>query len=78
MLKKHHLIAGEWVIGSSTFTSDPAHGPAHDFAVGTPELVDRAAKAAEDAFWSMDIAARQNSPSFWFVVAKDLSRHVAT
>ncbi len=52
MLKKHHLIAGEWVIGSSSFTSDPAHGPAHDFAVGTPELVDRAANAAEDAFWS--------------------------
>ncbi len=72
MLKKHHLIAGEWVIGSSTFTSDPAHGPAHDFAVGTPELVDRQRMQRKTPFGVMDIAARQNSPNG--VVASALLR----
>jgi alpha-ketoglutaric semialdehyde dehydrogenase len=31
MLTGNHLIAGEWVSGEATFTSDPAHGEAHDF-----------------------------------------------
>ena len=39
-----HLIAGEWIAGTTTFRSEPAHGPAHDFAVGTTELVDRACR----------------------------------
>lgn len=43
-----HLIAGIWTAGNGTFASTPAHGPAREFAVGTPELVDRAAKAAEE------------------------------
>ncbi len=34
-----HLIAGEWVGGETTFTSEPAHGPAHEYSVGTPALV---------------------------------------
>ena len=46
-----HLIAGDWVAGATTFQSDPAHGPAHPFSVGSPELVDAAVQAAEDAFW---------------------------
>ena len=33
-----HLVAGEWLDGNGTFASSPAHGPAHDFAVGTVEL----------------------------------------
>ncbi|MET4735342.1 hypothetical protein ABIE64_004088, partial [Thalassospira sp. MBR-102] len=42
-----HLIAGEWVAGDQTFQSEPAHGPANTFPVGTPALVDQAARAAE-------------------------------
>ena len=38
-----HLIAGDWVAGPASFTSSPAHGPAHSFSIGTPELVDAAA-----------------------------------
>ncbi|MGP9805378.1 aldehyde dehydrogenase (NADP(+)) [Paracoccus sp. NSM] len=45
-----HLIAGEWVAGAGTFASEPAEGPSHDFAAGSPELVDRACRAAEAAF----------------------------
>ncbi|MCA0942804.1 aldehyde dehydrogenase (NADP(+)), partial [Salipiger pacificus] len=45
-----HLIAGAWVAGETSFTSEPAHGPSHAFSVGTPALVDQACKAAEEAF----------------------------
>jgi len=38
-----HLVAGNWIAGDTTFRSEPADGPAHDFSVGTPALVDRAA-----------------------------------
>ncbi len=45
-----HLIAGRWIGSDSTFASDPAHGPSHDFCVGTPALVDEACIATEAAF----------------------------
>ena len=50
MLTGKHLIAGEWVAGAATFTSSPAHGPSHEFSVGTPAHVDAACAAAEAAF----------------------------
>lgn len=50
MIIGKHLIAGQWVGGGDSFASDPAHGPAHDFAVGTAAHVDAAAEAAEEAF----------------------------
>ena len=45
-----HLIAGAWIGSQTTFLSEPAHGPAHAFAVGTPDLVDQAVQVAEAAF----------------------------
>lgn len=50
MISGKHLIAGEWVAGETTFTSTPAHGPSHEFSVGTPAHVDAAVQAAEKAF----------------------------
>ena len=50
MLTGKHLIAGEWVAGDATFTNEPAHGPVHEFSVGTPAHVDAAVNAAEEAF----------------------------
>ena len=50
MLTGKHLIAGDWVGSAQTFASSPAHGPSHDFAVGTPAHVDAACLAAEAAF----------------------------
>ena len=47
-----HLIAGEWVAGEETFQSDPATGKAYAFSIGTADHADRAAKAAEEAFWT--------------------------
>ncbi len=54
-----HLTAGKWMEGPSRFASSPATGSAHQFAVGTPELVARACEAAEDAFWSYGYSSRE-------------------
>ena len=72
MLTGKHLVAGDWVATETTFTSEPAHGPAHDFAVGTPDLVDRAAKAAEEAFWSYGYSTREERAAFLNAIAEEI------
>jgi 2,5-dioxopentanoate dehydrogenase len=67
-----HLIAGEWVAGETTFSSEPAHGPAHDFSVGTPALVDRACEAAEDAFWTYAYSSRDDRAKFLNAIADEI------
>ena len=67
-----HLIAGEWVAGDATFASEPAHGPAHDFAVGTPDLVDRACEAAEDAFHTYAYLSREDRAAFLDAIAEEI------
>ncbi len=67
-----HLIAGEWVAGETTFSSDPAHGPAHDFAVGTVALVNRACEAAEEAFWTYGYTSREDRAKFLETIADEI------
>ncbi|WP_138934648.1 aldehyde dehydrogenase (NADP(+)) [Roseovarius arcticus] len=67
-----HLIAGEWVAGTSTFKSEPAHGPAHDYSVGAPELVDRAVQAAEDAFDAYAATSRGARADFLDAIAEEI------
>ncbi|MGJ8569376.1 MAG: aldehyde dehydrogenase (NADP(+)) [Hoeflea sp.] len=67
-----HLIAGNWIAGDTTFRSEPADGPAHDFNVGTPGLVDRACMAAEDAFWSYGYTARSERAEFLNAIADEI------
>jgi len=67
-----HLIAGEWVAGASQFRSEPAHGPAHDFSVGSPELVDRACQAAEAAFWDYAQTSRAARADFLDAIADEI------
>jgi len=52
MLTSKHLIAGAWVEGSGHFSNDPVSGEADQFSNGSPELVDQAVEAAEEAFWT--------------------------
>ncbi|PTE16451.1 aldehyde dehydrogenase (NADP(+)) [Pseudogemmobacter blasticus] len=72
-----HLIAGEWIAGPDTFASDPAHGPAHTFAVGTRALVDQAAQAAEVAFWSFGWADRALRAAFLRRIADEIEARAA-
>ncbi len=67
-----HLVAGQWLDGNGTFTSSPAHGPAHAFAVGTVELVNKAAEAAEDAFLSYGYASRADRAAFLRAIADEI------
>ena len=67
-----HLVAGEWLDGNGTFTSSPAHGPAHAFAVGTVELVGRAAEAAEEAFLSYGYSSRATRAAFLRAIADEI------
>jgi NADP-dependent aldehyde dehydrogenase len=67
-----HLIAGDWVAGEATFHNEPASGPAHDFAVGTPAHVDAAVRAAEEAFWSYGYASREDRGVFLEAIADEI------
>ncbi|MFU8865432.1 MAG: aldehyde dehydrogenase (NADP(+)) [Rhodobacterales bacterium] len=67
-----HLIGGVWVASPSEFSSDPAHGEAHRFHVGTPELVDRACKAAEEAFATYAWTSREARAAFLDTIADEI------
>ena len=45
-----HLINGQWVASEIQFTSAPASGAAAQYSAGTPDLVNDAVEAAEQAF----------------------------
>ena len=72
-----HLIAGDWIASAVTFRSDPAHGPAHAFGEATPDLVDRACQAAEDAFWSYAETTRAERAAFLNAIADEIEARAA-
>ncbi|PXW66212.1 NADP-dependent aldehyde dehydrogenase [Loktanella sp. PT4BL] len=72
MLTGKHLIAGLWVGGDATFTNEPVSGTPDSFAIGTPELVDRAAQAAEEAFWSYGYSTRSERATFLRAIADEI------
>ena len=67
-----HLVAGEWIGTDATFPSAPATGPSHAFSVGTPSLVDQAAQAAEEAFWSFGYSKRAERAAFLNAIADEI------
>lgn len=71
-LHGRHLIAGDWIGGGATFQSEPAHGPAHIFAAGTVDHVNRACEAAEDAFWSYGYSTREARAAFLNGIADEI------
>jgi 2,5-dioxopentanoate dehydrogenase len=67
-----HLIAGEWMATEKTFASEPAHGSAHRFSTGTVELVDKACRAAEEAFWTYAYLTREERAQFLETIAEEI------
>ncbi|WP_415714711.1 aldehyde dehydrogenase (NADP(+)) [Roseibium sp.] len=67
-----HLIAGSWVSSDWTFQSEPAQGNAHAFSVGTPEQVDAACRAAEEAFWTYGHTSREERARFLNTIADEI------
>ncbi len=72
MLTGKHLIAGEWVGADATFASEPAHGPSHDFSVGTAALVDTAVEAAEAAFATFGWSSRTERAALLRKIADEI------
>jgi len=72
-----HLIAGEWVVGDSTFRSQPAFGATHDYSVGEPAHVDAAARAAEEAFFEYASKTRAERAEFLDRVADEIEARAA-
>ena len=72
MLTGHHLIAGTWVAGDSTFQSSPATGAAQTYAIGTPAHVDAAARAAEAAFPAYAARTRDDRATFLDRIADEI------
>lgn len=64
-----HLIAGEWVGGTTTFLSDPASGEARPYALGGAPEIDRAARAAEEAFRVYGWTSREERAAFLEAIA---------
>lgn len=67
-----HLIAGDWVSHEKSFTSQPAHGPAHSFSAGTIDHVKAACDAAEDAFWHYGYSSRADRAAFLNAIADEI------
>ncbi|WP_027834124.1 aldehyde dehydrogenase (NADP(+)) [Maritalea myrionectae] len=72
MLIGKHLIAGNWVGGEQEFSSAPVFGQAHTFAMGSPELVEVACHAAEEAFWSYGYSHRSQRAAFLNAIADEI------
>lgn len=67
-----HLIAGEWLASDETFESEPSHGPAFRFSVGSVDLVNRACEAAEDAFPAFSWTTREDRAKFLEAIADEI------
>ena len=72
MLTGHHLIAGHWTPGDTTFLSAPATGEAQRFSVGTPAHIDTAVRAAEAAFPSYSALTRDQRAAFLDRIADEI------
>ncbi|MEP4768391.1 MAG: aldehyde dehydrogenase (NADP(+)) [Roseibium sp.] len=70
--KGRHLIAGEWVASSKTFSNHPVSGVTAEFPEGTAQDIDKAAQAAEDAFWSYSATTRQERAAFLNKIADEI------
>ena len=74
MITGKHLIAGNWVGGGNLFESSPSKGPSYKFSVGNPKLVDKAAKAAEEAFPSYGYITRNERAVFLNRIADEIEK----
>lgn len=72
MLTGQHFIAGKWVKGDATFSSTPATGPSHEFAVGRVSDVDAAVEAAEAAFEAFGYSSREERAAFLNAIADEI------
>jgi len=68
-----HLIAGEWADGTERFANMPVVGEPSSYPVGTAAHIDRAAKAAEAAFYSYAALPRTTRAKFLRAIAEAIN-----
>ena len=68
-----HFIAGRKISTEQRFESTPVNGPAHSYSVGSPELVDQACLAADEAFFSYAYTSREERAVFLETIAEELA-----
>ena len=73
MLHGKHLIAGEWVGDEESFVNMPVTGSPDHFAVGRPEHVDRAVRAAERVFPEFAATSRATRATFLRAVTAEIN-----
>ncbi|MGS4947284.1 aldehyde dehydrogenase (NADP(+)) [Meridianimarinicoccus sp. RP-17] len=67
-----HLIGGDWIGSDDTFASQPLTGDAHTFSDGGAAEVDRAARAAEEAFITYGWTSRADRAAFLEAIAAEI------
>lgn len=67
-----HLIAGEWVGGGSSFSSDPVSGDAVTVFSGGAAEIDAAVQAAEEAFATYGWTDRETRAAFLEAIADEI------
>ncbi|MBO0347051.1 aldehyde dehydrogenase (NADP(+)) [Roseibium sp. CAU 1637] len=72
MLTGKHFVAGQWLGSDGKFLSDPVHGSPLEFCVGTVDLVDSAADAAENAFLSYGQTSGKSRAAFLRQIAAEI------
>jgi len=72
MHRGQSLIAGNWVAGNETYTSDPVTGDADTFTKGTLKMVAEACASAEEAFWSYGYSNRKTRAAFLNRIADEI------
>jgi len=68
-----HLIAGNWIEGENSFSSDPVIGSSYSFSSGTSEDIDKAVQAGEEAFWSFGYSDRKQRAELLHTIADEIN-----
>lgn len=69
-----HLIAGKWVSSEKQFTSTPSSGESFIFNSATPDLVNEAVLAAEEAFLTYGYSSRSDRAAFLETIADEIEK----
>lgn len=72
MLTGKNLINGEWVSGEATFQSQPADGTPNSFSEASVDDVDRACRAADEAFEVFSTTSDQERAAFLNKIADEI------
>ena len=67
-----NLVAGDRIESEHSFFSAPVRGVAQRFCAGSPDLVDRACQAAEEAFQTYGYSSRTDRAAFLHAIADEI------